>query len=190
MRLLAISGSLRAGSSNGRLLEAAQRLAPAGVIVTLYDGVAELPQFNPDLDGEAPPAAVADLRRRVGESDGLVISSPEYAHGVPGSLKNLLDWLVPATEFGEMPVALLNASPSSEYAEAHLRDTLAVMQARIVEPASISVSLRGAPTGAEAIAAHPEHGPRIAAAMAAFAGAIEAFGPRFRGDDQTSAAAS
>ncbi len=98
MRLLAISGSLRATSSNAALVRAAARLAPDGVTIEIYDGLATLPHFSPDLDAEPPPAPVAALRAAVGRNDGLVIATPEYAHGMPGSLKNALDWLVSATE--------------------------------------------------------------------------------------------
>ena len=96
MRILAISGSLRAASSNTALLRAAGALAPEGVEVVLYEGLAGLPHFNPDLDdldtGTAPPAVVG-FRSRLDASDGVSISSPEYAHGVPGAMKNAIDWV-------------------------------------------------------------------------------------------------
>ena len=94
MHILAISGSLRAGASNTAVLQAAVLLSPPGVTITLYDGLGALPHFNPDLDspdGRALPAIVADLRSQVGHADALLISCPEYAHGIPGSFKNLLD---------------------------------------------------------------------------------------------------
>src|SRR4029077_9786847 len=87
IRLLAISGSLRAASTNAALLEAAARLAPQGLIIDSYDGLADLPHFNPDLDIDPPPAVVGMLRGEVAISEGLIISSPEYARGVPGALK-------------------------------------------------------------------------------------------------------
>src|SRR5690242_9174445 len=102
MRLLAISGSLRAGSSNTAILQAARLVAPSDVELVLYEGLAELPAFNPDLDtveGDRVPERVRELRALVGSADGLLICSPEYAHGIPGSLKNLLDWLVGSVEF-------------------------------------------------------------------------------------------
>ena len=97
MHLLAISGSLRAGASNTALLEAAARVAPPGVTVELYPGVAALPHFNPDLDtpdGDHLPAGAAELRALVGRADALLLSTPEYAHGLPGSFKNVVDWFV------------------------------------------------------------------------------------------------
>src|SRR4030095_3213606 len=96
VRLLAISGSLRAGSSNTEVLRALTLLAPPRVTIEHYEGLAMLPAFNPDLDAEgmAAPAPVQNLRAQVQTADAIVICSPEYAHGVPGSLKNALDWLV------------------------------------------------------------------------------------------------
>ena len=88
MHILAISGSLRAGASNTAVIEAAALIAPPDVTITLYDGLGALPHFNPDLDspdGRQLPAIVVDLRRRIGHADGVLISSPEYAHGIPGS---------------------------------------------------------------------------------------------------------
>src|SRR5262245_41735288 len=92
--LLAISGSLRTASSNTTLLHTCRAIAPANITIALYDRLGDLPYFNPDLDGEAatPPAAVGELRAQIGQADGLLLSSPEYAHGVPGVLKNALDW--------------------------------------------------------------------------------------------------
>ena len=111
MRILAISGSLRAGSSNSTLLEAASVLAPASVEFRIYRGLGDLPHFNPDLDTDPPHPAVLDFRNQLSWADGVAISTPEYAHGVPGTLKNALDWVVGSGEFFEKPVFLLNASP-------------------------------------------------------------------------------
>src|SRR5580698_3078664 len=110
IRLLAISGSLRKASTNRALLGAAALLAPAGITIAIYDGVAALPHFNPDLDVDPLPAPVIDLRAQVGAADGLLFSSPEYARGVPGSLKNALDWLVSSDVFPGKPVAFFHAS--------------------------------------------------------------------------------
>src|SRR5690349_8235590 len=99
MKILAISGSLRTGSSNTAVLRAAARLVPVGVEIVLYDGIARLPFFNPDLDGDEVPAPVAEMRTLIGSVDGLLISSPEYARGVAGVTKNALDWLVGSHEF-------------------------------------------------------------------------------------------
>lgn len=139
MRVVTISGSLRKESSNAALLRSVARVMPDGLEVVAYNGMGALPHFNPDLDGEGMevPAEVRALRELLASADGIVISTPEYAHGVPGSLKNLLDWLVSDGAFAEKPVALLNASPAGgEYAQAALLETLRTMNWRIVDAAS------------------------------------------------------
>src|SRR5262245_24566721 len=112
MRVIAISGSLRAGSSNAALLRAAEALSPSLTWVH-YERLGALPHFNPDLDGEgaAAPPEVAELRALVAAAAAVVISTPEYAHGVPGSLKNALDWMVSSGELTDKPILLLNATP-------------------------------------------------------------------------------
>lgn len=173
MRILAISGSLRAGSSNTTLLRAAARLAPGGVAVDLYDGLGDMPHFNPDLE-LAPIPAVLDFRAKLTAADGVLISSPEYAHGVPGTLKNALDWVVGSGELIYKPVALLNASPRSTYAQAALTETLMVMTAALVPEATIAVPLQGRKLDAEGIASDPGLADPLRAALTAFARAIEA----------------
>lgn len=171
-----MSGSLRAVSSNTALLEAARLVAPEGVHVVAYDGLATLPHFNPDVEEAAPlPEAVRHLRAEVEQADGLVLCSPEYAHGVPGSLKNALDWLVGGPEFYQKPVALLHASPHSVHAPAILREVIATMSGRLVEGASITLPLRGLRLDAASIAAHPTFAPALRHAVAAFVQAIRDF---------------
>lgn len=171
MRILAISGSLRAASSNSRFIAALALLAPPGVEVMIYEGLGDLPHFNPDLDGDVLPGP-AELRRQIGLCDGLVICSPEYAHGVAGSMKNALDWLVPSLEFPQTPVALINVSPHAVHADAHMRETLSLMNARLVEAASVTIPIQGQPLTPDQLAAHPDLGPRLAAALTVFAAAV------------------
>ena len=140
MLIVAISGSLRRESSNASLLRAAARVAPQGVSIVAYDQIAALPHFNPDLDvdGMEPPPAVAELRRVLREADAVLLSSPEYAHGVPGAFKNLLDWLVSDGDLAGTPVALLNASPSGgQYAQAAIVETLRTMSWDVVREACL-----------------------------------------------------
>jgi chromate reductase, NAD(P)H dehydrogenase (quinone) len=145
MRLLAISGSLRAASTNNALLAAALKIAAAGADVTTATApIDQLPLFNPDLDTERsePPTAVAALRAAVATADAVLVVSPEYAHGVPGALKNALDWLVSSAEFVGKPVAVITASPlqtGAEYAHAQLRETLRMMTAEVVPAACLAV---------------------------------------------------
>jgi chromate reductase, NAD(P)H dehydrogenase (quinone) len=131
MKIIAICGSLRAQSSNLALLRAAATIAAE---VEIYEGLANLPHFNPDddVEGVTPPPAVAELRTTLADADGILISSPEYAHGVPGSLKNALDWLVSDGALVDKPVALINASPvGGEFARDSLVETLRTMNWRV-----------------------------------------------------------
>jgi NAD(P)H-dependent FMN reductase len=153
LRIFALSGSLRSASSNTAALRALASLAPPEVTVALYTGLGALPHFNADLDGDMPPAAVRALREAVGQADALIISSPEYARGIAGSLKNALDWLVGSDTFPGKPVAILNTSPRAQHADAHLRLTLSTMAAVLVPEADVTLPLIGTAMTADAIAA-------------------------------------
>jgi NAD(P)H-dependent FMN reductase len=132
--VLAIPGSLRATSSNAALLRAAARVAPAGTEVSFYEGLGGLPHFSPDLDVEPIPAPVIALRSQIGAADAIAVSSPEYAHGMPGSLKNALDWLVSAVEPIGMPVLLVSASPGgAKHAHAQLLEVLRTMSMQVID---------------------------------------------------------
>jgi chromate reductase, NAD(P)H dehydrogenase (quinone) len=172
IRILAISGSIRASSSNTALLHAATKLAPENVHIDIYGGLAELPHFNPDLDGDTVPASVSDFRNQLRAVDGVLISTPEYAHGVPGVLKNSLDWVVSSGEFVDKPVALINASPRSTYAQASLTETLTVMMARLIAEASITVPLLGRILPDGGIVSDPEISRPLCSAILAFSLAI------------------
>ena len=143
VRVLAISGSLRQASSNSALVGAVARLAPETVEVSIYRGLAELPPFNPDLESDVVPEAVTAFRARLQTCDAVLISSPEYAHVVPGVVKNALDWVVGSGELIDKPIALINASARAKHAWASLAETLAVMSARVIPESSITVSLDG-----------------------------------------------
>jgi len=158
VRLLAISGSLRVGSLNTAVLQAARLLAPPGVDVDLYEGLEDLPAFNPDLDEpgtELPPLANA-LRGRVSDADGLLICSPEYAHGIPGSLKNLLDWPVGSVDFAGKQVTLIAASHRSVFAQAQLAEVLRTMAARLVPDEAVVVPVPSRALDGRAIASDPQ----------------------------------
>jgi NAD(P)H-dependent FMN reductase len=171
VRVLAISGSLRRTSSNSALVEAVARLAPASVSVSIYRELEELPPFNPDRDGDPPPAAVAQFRAALQACDAVLISSPEYAHGVPGAMKNALDWVVGSGELIGKPVALINASPRATHAHASLTETLTVMSARLISPASITVPLQGRGLDAQGIATDRGLCTALSAAIDALASA-------------------
>ena len=147
MNIVAISGSLRAASTNTALVRAAAALAPDDVEVMLYEGLGDLPHYSPELDGQHTgsgdsPAAVNDLRAQLATADGALICTPEYAFGMPGSLKNALDWLVSSGELWRKPVAVLSASPGTlggEKAHAALVLTLTALEAEIVPEASLMI---------------------------------------------------
>lgn len=171
MKILAICGSLRAASINAALLRTARRLAPPEIEVTLCSLLGELPLFNPDLEA-ALPASVALLHAQVAAADALLIASPEYAHGVTGVIKNMLDWLVSFEPFVNKPVAVLNASPRAHHADAALRETLKTMSAVIVETASISVPLLGSGIAEPAMASTPAIAQPLRDALAALRNAL------------------
>jgi chromate reductase, NAD(P)H dehydrogenase (quinone) len=136
MTLLAISGSLRAGSKNTSILRAVAALASPPNHVELWLGVGGLPLFNPDLDdldqGSAPEP-VLELRRALRACDGVILCTPEYAHGVAGAMKNALDWLVGSGELVAKPVLVINLSSRSTHAHAALLETLRTMDARVAD---------------------------------------------------------
>jgi chromate reductase, NAD(P)H dehydrogenase (quinone) len=142
MKILAISGSLRATSINSALLRATARLAPPEISVSIFTSLGELPLFNPDNE-DCPASIVTDFRSKVAAADVLLIASPEYAHGVTGTIKNALDWLVGFEAFSNKAVAVFNASPRAHHADDALRETLKTMSAVIIDSASISIPLLG-----------------------------------------------
>ncbi len=140
MRVLAISGSLRAASYNTALLREAARLAPAEVQIELYSGLESLPPYNEDWDTDAVPAEAARLRRAVVDADALLISTPEYNGTVPGQLKHAIDWASrPQGERAPLwgkPVAVVGASTSQYgalWAQDHVRKALGLAGARVLE---------------------------------------------------------
>jgi len=163
---LAICGSLRKDSYNRALLSAMQALAPNDIEVTLFCGLAAIPPFNPDVAPESL-AEVRALKCLVAQADGLFISSPEYAHGISGVLKNALDWLVSGKEFVDMPVAIFNNSPRAQHALASLHEVIRTMSGRIVEDACITVPLLGTDLNAKGIIADRDMTVAIDQAFAA-----------------------
>ncbi len=176
MKIVAISGSLRAASSNTALVRALIATAPAGMDAVLYDGLASLPHFSPELDGGNPPDAVKDLRAEFASADGVLICTPEYAFGIPGSLKNALDWLVSSGELWQKPVAVLSASPSAlggEKAHAALSLTLSALEAEVVEAASLQIPFVPTKLNAAKEVSDPATLAALEASLAALIAAVE-----------------
>src|SRR4051795_670230 len=151
MRILAICGSLQTKSGNLALLNIAAAGAPPGVDVVLFDGLRELPHFNPDLEASGPPESVTRWRRALSESDAVLIASPEYGFSLPGVLKNGIDWVIGSGELEGKAVAITAAVPAPERGRRGLqalRETLSAVRATIV--------------GGEPIARGPEFGRHVA----------------------------
>lgn len=174
VRVVGVSGSLRRASSNTALVEAAALLAPRSMEIAIYRDLAKLPPFNPDTDDDAAPDVVIGFRSQLRTADAVLISSPEYAHGVPGVLKNALDWIVGSGELIDTPVALINTSPRAAYAWASLAGTLSVMSARVIPGASITLPLQGRVLDARGIAGDPALSAALTSALQALAAACEA----------------
>lgn len=138
--VLAISGSTRQDSSNLRLIQAIAASSAEFFQLTLFEGLADIPHFNPDLDTDAPPSQVTRFRQQLREADGILICTPEYAMGVPGTLKNAIDWTISTMEFSKKPVALITASLSGKKAHHSLQETLLIIEARITEHTQLLIS--------------------------------------------------
>ena len=136
MRIVGICGSLQASSSNLTLLQLAMDLLPNGVEYEIYDGIRDLPLFNPDIEANGPPpAAVVRWRAALATADALLIASPEYGHSLPGSLKNAIDWVIGSAELDNKVVGVTasvnHESRGGRGLDALLR-TLAAVSARVV----------------------------------------------------------
>ena len=169
LNVLALCGSLRKASINAALLRAAVRLAAPDADIEVPDWLGRLPLFDPDLEAIAAelPLPVRTLHLAVAHADALVIASPEYAHGVSGTIKNTLDWLVSFEPFIHKPVAVINASPRAHHADEALRETLRTMSAGLVGERSFAVELLGARMGEDAMVADGGVAAVVAQAIAA-----------------------
>jgi chromate reductase, NAD(P)H dehydrogenase (quinone) len=171
INILAISGSLRQTSSNTSLLQAAIKLAPANTEIKLYSNLNDLPHFNPDLENTNIPI-VTDLQTQIKWADGLLISTPEYAHGIPGVLKNALDWLVSSEDFMGKPIAIFNTSPRATHAQASLIEIVTTMAGQVILEASITIPLMGKKLDTAGIVADPELSQELHKAIEIFCDVI------------------
>jgi chromate reductase len=140
MRILAISGSLRAASHNTALLRAAAELAPEGVEVQMFDGLDRLPHYNEDRETDDPDPEVQRLREQIAGADVVLISTPEYNGSMPGHVKGAVDWASrpfgPGSSLWGKPVAVIGASVTdygAVWAQDHLRKSLGLAGARVLE---------------------------------------------------------
>lgn len=168
--VLCLCGSLRRVSANRAALEAALALAPPSLQFEIYPGMGALPLFSPDAEVDPLPQPVLELRAAVGRADALLIACPEYAHGLPGAFKNLLDWLVGALEFPGKPVLLLNTSArGSHHAQDALQEVLKTMSARLLSSESLPVRLAGAGCNVYAVLASEDRRREIEVALGVLA---------------------
>ena len=147
MRVLAVCGSLKAASGNLALLRTAAASMPPGVDVVFFDGLGDLPHFNPDLEASGEPESVARWRRALSESDAVLIACPEYGFSLPGSLKNAIDWVIGSGELEQKVVGITAATTAPERGRRGLqalRETLSAVRATIVggEPIPNGVGLK------------------------------------------------
>ena len=170
--MLALSGSLRRTSYNTFALEALCALAPPSTEIKIFDGIGDIPLFNPDLEENIPPV-VAALKTALARANGLILASPEYAHGISGVMKNALDWLVSGEAFVNLPVALINTSPRATHAQAALREVVTTMSGIIVEEACVAVPLLGSGLDAGGIVADPGISTLLREGLFRFCSAIE-----------------
>ncbi|HJP63364.1 MAG TPA: NADPH-dependent FMN reductase [Mucilaginibacter sp.] len=138
--IFAISGSLRAGSSNHTILEYLQSLAPPTINYVIYDGIPGIPAFDPGLDNDDPPKFVIELREHIANADAIIICTPEYAYGVPGALKNALDWTVSSGSFSGKTVALITASTGGENAHEAMIKILGAIDAKLTPETTLLLS--------------------------------------------------
>lgn len=172
IRLLALSGSLRDKSYNAAAIRALRFLVPPHIEITIGH-IEALPLFNPDREHEQIPA-VAALKSGLGAADGLIIASPEYAHGISGPMKNALDWLVSGEEFPYKPIMLINTSPRAHHALDALKEVLATMSGVIVESAYVSIELLSSGLDDAGIRADPHLADRLRSGLKNFYDAIAA----------------
>jgi chromate reductase len=139
-KILAISGSTRQNSTNLNLIKAISNLFEEKLTIKIFQGLSDIPHFNPDLDAADPPKNVLVFRKQLKEADGILICTPEYAMGVPGTLKNAIDWTVSSMEFSHKPVALITASSSGQKAHHSLLETLKVIESEIPASSQLLIS--------------------------------------------------
>jgi chromate reductase len=178
-RILLVSGSTRRGSTNTAALRTAQALVSEGATAEMYDGLADLPAFNPDDDRDPLPAAAAELRHRIAASDAILFSTPEYAGALPGSFKNLLDWTVGGVEIYRKPVAWINVAGAGrgDNADASLATVLGYVGATVISAACIRVPVTRDAVGADGLVSDRDVRAHIAEIMAIMLRYLDDAGP-------------
>ena len=139
-RIIAIPGSLSRNSVNLSLIRSIIPIFSDRLDIKVIEGLADIPHFNPDLNNDNPPENVSNFRRQLKQADGILICTPEYAMGVPGTLKNAIDWTVSSMEFSHKPVALITASTAGQKGHQSLIDTLKIIEADMPDDSQLLIS--------------------------------------------------
>jgi len=137
--VIAFSGSTRKNSTNDILVKIIERLSEEKFTVNIFEGLSDLPHFNPD-DNDNAPKPVVELRELLANADGILICTPEYAHGLPGALKNIIDWTVYSGEFYQKPVALITASTDGQYGHKAFLEILHAVGAKNTDQLQLLIS--------------------------------------------------
>lgn len=141
MKILAISGSARSRSTNTALLTALKAIAPSDVAIDVFARIGELPVFSPDLEGPGEPESIKRFIEHISKSDDVLISSPEYVRGIPGGLKNAIDWLVSGDQIIGKPIALVHASHRGDDMLQALRTVLSTISSSFNNDLFLRVSV-------------------------------------------------
>lgn len=141
MRILTLSGSTRLASSNSHLLRFLGEVAPGGIDFIECQLISKLPIFNQDNENEKTPNVVEEFCESIGDASGIVISSPEYIHAIPGGLKNAIDWLVSRHEIIHKPIVLAHASHRGDESLAQLRRILSTVSEGFSEEIFVRIPL-------------------------------------------------
>jgi NAD(P)H-dependent FMN reductase len=152
-KIMAINGSTRKDSSNRHLITAIAALCEQEIEMSVFDRIGNIPQFNPDDAGYDPE--LADFKSALQSADAILICTPEYAHGVPGALKNAIDWTVASGEFSQKPTALITASTDGQFGHQALLETLRVIEAKDIMQNQLLISFVKTKISRESIITDP-----------------------------------
>ena len=154
--IIAIQGSTRKNATSNQLINAIATLYSEQLSINVYDDITLLPHFNPDDDNDNVAEEVTDLRKQLQEADGILVCTPEYAHGVPGSLKNAIDWTVSSADFYKKPTALITASTDGSFGHAAMLEILKAIGAANIENLHLLISFVKTKVSKEGVITHAE----------------------------------
>ena len=154
--IIAIQGSTRKNATSNQLINAIATLYSEQVSVNVYDKTSTLPHFNPDDDNNSVAGEVTNFRKQLQQAEGILICTPEYAHGVPGSLKNAIDWTVSSADFYNKPTALITASTDGSFGHAAMLEILKAIGSGNIENLHLLISFVKTKVNKEGVITHTE----------------------------------